>query len=138
MLWARLQDESLDSLTIQNTMRRILEQYFKLFGNRGLEAIPDQFEGPQRLACSALLSWVNVGSHSIVDDICVVQTMETIDMFRHVFRTIFENTHHLAHYEMMMGIEDSGTTDATTAQPASSGQAAVQPDGLPTRSGFLF
>ena len=59
------------ALTIQNTMRRILENYFKILGNIDTHIIIDKFEGQEKVQCQSLISWVNDGSHYSPDDLYV-------------------------------------------------------------------
>ena len=91
------------TLSIQNTLRRILEYYFKFLGNVDQDDILAKFEGREKLLCRSLFSWVNAGSHSALDDLYTSIDETTIDTYVSVFRQIFEKTDHLAHYKMMMG-----------------------------------
>ena len=100
LLWKELKDNP-NSITIQNTLRRIIENYFKLFGGVSNDEIIDKLDNEDKISANSLLSWSHAGSHGINDDLYVSN-----DSNRHleVFRNIFEKTKHIEHYNMMMGI----------------------------------
>src|SRR5690606_10165946 len=68
LLWQELKNESLSSsLTIQNIMRRIIENYFKLLGKYGDDDLIKKFlTKEEQEICRSLISWINDGSHSII------------------------------------------------------------------------
>ena len=104
LLWMEVRNTDHHStLSIQNTLRRILEYYFKFLGNVDQDDILAKFEGREKLLCRSLFSWVNAGSHSALDDLYASIDETTIDIYVSVFRQIFEKTDHIAHYKMMMG-----------------------------------
>lgn len=103
LLWQELKEEGRTNLTIQNTMRRILENYFKILGGVDPEIILKDFEGEEKVICKSLFSWVNDGSHSSHDDFFVSIDDAIVDSYLLVFKRIFEKTNHFAHYQMMMG-----------------------------------
>ena len=105
LLWREVTSPERSKTTIQNTLRRILENYFKILGNIDKDTIIEQFEGRDQLICMALFSWVNDGSHSFNDDLYVSTDDAVIVHYLDVFRRIFEVSQHTAHYEMMMGPE---------------------------------
>ena len=84
-------------------MRRILENYFKFFGNIYPEQIIETFEDEDKIVCNSLLSWVNDGSHHVNDDLYVDSNPELINKYLEVFERIFKNSGHYSHFEMMMG-----------------------------------
>lgn len=86
-------------------MRRILETYFKHFGDTNLEALYGDFEGEEQLICKSLISWIHDGSHSLTDDLYIDNGDEVIAKYVDVFKGIFEKKGHMAHYKMMMKIE---------------------------------
>jgi wobble nucleotide-excising tRNase len=102
-LWAEIRKPDYSSLTIQNTLRRILENYFKILGSVDPDEICEKFGGKGKLICKSLFSWVNAGSHYALDDLYVSSDDTMVDTYLNVFREIFEKTGHLAHYKMMMG-----------------------------------
>lgn len=109
LLWRELKDNSSSSIvTIQNTMRRILENYFGLLGNRRDDLIIDRFDTlEEKIICRALFNWINDGSHSINDDLFIDSYTDSIEKYKKVFKQIFEKTNNLAHYNMMMQIDDT-------------------------------
>ncbi len=91
------------SASIQNTMRRILEHYYKYYGNLSLGKIHEKVNPQDSVIVRSLVSWINDGSHSAFDDL--YYTAVSSEVYLKVFRTIFEELGHIAHYNMMMGIE---------------------------------
>lgn len=102
LLWDEVKENN--SVTIHNTMRRILETYFKHFGDTDLETLYEQFDGEGQLVCKSLISWIQDGSHSLTDDLYVDNGEEVISKYREVFKGIFEKKDQLAHYNMMMNV----------------------------------
>jgi wobble nucleotide-excising tRNase len=102
LLWAELRRTPKSPLTVQNTMRRILENYFKILGRMDFDKICDQFDGPQKAKCRSLFAWVNDGSHFSHDDAFYTIDQASIETYMEIFRKVFEKSDHLAHYEMMM------------------------------------
>lgn len=105
LLWSEVRNENRSNHTIQNTLRRILENYFKILGNMDKDKIIEKFNGREKLICASLFSWVNDGSHSMHDDLYISSDTSTVDAYLGVFKRIFEETRHIQHYQMMMGIE---------------------------------
>ena len=110
LLWIEVRNPDRDNLAIQNTMRRILENYFKILGNVDPDDICAKFEGKEKLICRSLFSWVNDGSHSAHDSLYVSIDDSMVESYLSVFKEIFVKTKHVAHYEMMMGIQNDGET----------------------------
>ena len=104
LLWLEVRNSNQSSLTIQNTLRRILESYFKILGDIDIDEIIGKFNGAEMLICKSLFSWVNSGSHYAHEDLFVTVDSSTVDRFLKVFKKIFERTGHSAHYEMMMRV----------------------------------
>lgn len=94
--------ETEHSIGLQNIMRRILENYFRILGGHGDEEIIDKFTGAERTVAKALFSWVNEGSHSIIDEMDYSPTEHTNQVYLDVFERIFTLMNHQGHYEMMM------------------------------------
>ncbi len=103
LLWTEVRKPDRSCLTIQNTLRRILENYFKILGGVDLDHICGSFDGTEKMICRSLLSWVHAGSHYALDDIFVSGEESLTDIYLKVFRAIFEKTDQLAHFRMMMG-----------------------------------
>lgn len=104
LLWKELiERENNSGITIQNVMRRILENYFKILGKYGDDQLIMKFESREdQEICRSLVSWINDGSHSVVEDLYVEIPDDSIDRYFRVFKAIFEKTNHLGHYNMMM------------------------------------
>jgi wobble nucleotide-excising tRNase len=115
LLWQEVRNPEKSNHTIQNTLRRILENYFKILGNINPKSICGKFEGRDKVICNSLFSWVNDGSHSAYDDLYVSIDEKTVTAYLSVFKRIFENEGHIAHYRMMMG--DSYVEQDTEAVP---------------------
>lgn len=104
LLWEEVRKADGSSLTIQNTLRRILETYFKVFGGVDSDEICALFEGKDKMICGSLFSWVNDGSHFARDDLYIAQDSGTVERYLLVFREIFRKAKHEGHYNMMMGL----------------------------------
>lgn len=107
LLWREVKsDEVKSTLTIQNIMRRIIENYFKLLGKYGDDDLIQKFTNKEEQEiCRSLISWINDGSHSINDDLYIELQDRTVEAYKKVFKNIFVLTNHEGHYNMMMGIE---------------------------------
>lgn len=106
LLWNELKQENNSRVSIQNIMRRILEYYFKILGGWKDEQIISQFPSAEEQdICRSLICWINDGSHTIVEDLYIEAPDIVIEKYKHVFKLIFEKSNHIAHYNMMMGIE---------------------------------
>lgn len=108
LLWQELKsDETKSNLTIQNIMRRIIENYFKLLGKYGDDKLIQKFKSKEEQEiCRSLISWINDGSHSINDDLYIELQDRTIETYKKVFKDIFIKTNHEGHYNMMMDIKE--------------------------------
>lgn len=106
LLWQEFKNPNTDSALICNTMRRILEHYFNVIGHLDYNKIIDSFTGQDKLICKSLLPFINTGSHFINDDFHISIDKDMVDKYKEIFRLIFEKTHQIAHYNMMMGIEE--------------------------------
>jgi len=105
LLWDEVRDPRLGSATIQNTLRRILENYFKVLGNVDPDEIIAQFAGRDQVICRSLFSWVNAGSHFALDDLFVAP-QDSVEHYLRVFQEVFDKTGHGAHFRMMMKQEE--------------------------------
>jgi wobble nucleotide-excising tRNase len=115
LLWAEVRSPNRSNITIQNTLRRILENYFKILGNLDKDDICARFDGRDQQICGSLFSWVNDGSHSFNDDLYISADDAMVARYLDVFRRIFDVTNHLAHYEMMIGPEAVAAMAAANA-----------------------
>jgi len=103
LLWSEVRNPNRSKLTIQNILRRILENYFKILGGIDLDSLCMMFTGKEMIICKSLCSWVHDGSHYAHDDFYVAIDDAMVDAYLNVFKGIFERTGHSAHYKMMMG-----------------------------------
>lgn len=111
LLWAEIRKPDRSNLGIQNTLRRVLENYFKILGGVKLDDLSAMFDGKEKLICNSLCSWVHDGSHHAHDDLYVSIDDSMVDNYLKVFRGIFDKSGHLEHFKMMMG-------DAFVEEPA--------------------
>jgi wobble nucleotide-excising tRNase len=109
LLWQEINNRDENSgITIQNTMRRIIENYFKVLGRYGDDDLIQKFKDKEeQIICRSLISWINDGSHSFSDDLFIEAQDDIIEKYLTVFKGIFEKTDNLGHYKMMMNVEDS-------------------------------
>ena len=120
LLWADVRRGDRDNHSIQNTLRKILENYFKFFGGVNPEDIFAGFDGADNLTCRSLLSWVNDGSHFAQDDLYHAIDDAMVERYLRVFRLVFEKTGHTAHYDMMMRTQSkaaAGNKNETVESP---------------------
>jgi wobble nucleotide-excising tRNase len=110
LLWAEVRKKDRSKLTIQNTLRRILENYFKILGGVDLNKLCEKFGGQEKLICKSLVSWVNDGSHFAHDDLYIAPDDAQVDKYLKVFEEIFKKSDHHAHYRMMMRIQPEEVT----------------------------
>jgi wobble nucleotide-excising tRNase len=108
LLWVEVRNPDRALLTIQNVLRRILENYFKILGHVDPDDICSKFDGKAKQICRSLFSWVNAGSHHAFDDLYVATGDAAAESYLAVFKDIFDKSGHLAHYRMMMGEGLSG------------------------------
>ncbi|WP_171016828.1 AAA family ATPase [Pseudalkalibacillus caeni] len=108
LLWQELKSKNnISIVTVQNIMRRIIENYFKLLGKYGDEDLIKEFPSKQEQEiCRSLIYWINEGSHTIPDDLYVEHPEATNEKYFKVFERIFFYMGHYEHYKMMMGIQD--------------------------------
>ena len=109
LLWKEIKlnssdnDYCLSTISLQNTMRRIIENYFKILGKYTDNSIIYKFtDQGEQLICRSLLCWVNDGSHCITDDTSVEQFGLEPQRYLNVFKKIFVVMGHEEHYSMMM------------------------------------
>ncbi len=103
LLWDEIKKEGCDCISLQNSMRRIIEFYFKILANLDGEKLINVFSDEiEKKICRSLISWVNAGSHNVFSDIDYAPSSYEIEKFKDVFKKIFEITGHMEHYNMMM------------------------------------
>ena len=98
---------STDNITLQNVMRRIIENYFKIFGGKK-DIITTSFSDPEeQIIATSFASWYDEGSHDLSDDLFVQNPQIANEKYLHVFEMLFKGLGHESHYNMMMHIEDN-------------------------------
>ena len=119
LLWRDLREnKNISRISIQNTMRRIIENYFRMLGKGKDETLIENFDtAEEQMIARSLLFWINDGSHSIPDDLHIDSYTDAVPKYHAVFRKIFEKSGHLSHYNMLMKIEDS--EEANPSEPTS-------------------
>ncbi|MGV3686914.1 MAG: AAA family ATPase [Daejeonella sp.] len=107
LLWRELNNSANNSgITIQNTMRRIIENYFKLLGKYADDDLIKSFTNHQEQEiCRSLVCWINDGSHGIPDDLYIEQQDAIIEKYFAVFKNIFIQMGHEEHFNMMSRTE---------------------------------
>lgn len=108
LLWSEVRRSDRSNVSIQNTLRRILESYFKILGGIDMDQLCGMFAGKEKMICRSLCSWVHAGSHYALDDLYVSIDDSMVDTYLKVFKGIFEKAGHIAHYKMMMGDASEG------------------------------
>jgi len=105
LLWEEI--KSKNKGTIANAMRRVLEYYFNLLGDKDYkDNLLEKFSGEDQIICNALLTFINAESHTFEDEINVIVDETTVDKYSKVFMKIFEKSDNISHYNMMMKIEE--------------------------------
>ncbi|OXA85919.1 AAA family ATPase [Flavobacterium hercynium] len=109
LLWREIREwERNSGITIQNTLRRILENYFSILGSKRDDVLINKFlNQEEREICRSLLSWANEGSHTLPDDLFIEAPDGTITKYLDVFKHIFIHTENIGHYNMMMNISEN-------------------------------
>ncbi len=104
LLWQELKiRDNTSIITTQNVMRRIIENYFKILGKYGDDELINKFENIQeQKICRSLICWINDGSHGIPDDLFIEHQQNMIEIYHKVFKSIFKETGHIEHYNMML------------------------------------
>lgn len=103
LLWSEIRRPDINCTTVQNTMRRILENYFKILGGFNVWKLETHFEGDEKIAFNSLISWINDGSHHSNDDLYITLDPNSVSKNLIIFQKIFEYSDNNAHYKMMMG-----------------------------------
>ncbi|MBG6233791.1 wobble nucleotide-excising tRNase [Pedobacter sp. CAN_A7] len=105
LLWKEIKNRGeCSTISIQNTMRRILENYFKILGGISEDNIVEKFTIPEeKEICRSLMLWINDGSHSMPDDLFIEKQDDVIEKYFDVFKSIFIHTKHDQHFDMMIG-----------------------------------
>lgn len=107
LLWKELKsDNPISLISMQNTMRRIIENYFSMLGNNKEDFVISSFTTVEdQVICRSLFHWINDGSHSIPDGFYYDSHVASPEKYKEIFHKVFVVTGNEAHYNMMMGIE---------------------------------
>ena len=89
LLWAEVKNRDRSTLTLQNTLRRILENYFQILGGINVNELCSYFDGKEKLICRSLCSWVHDGSHNAHDALFVSDVESVVASYLDVFKAIF-------------------------------------------------
>jgi len=108
---------------IENTLRRILEHYFTTLGSVDYKKLCDKFDGPDKVMCNSLFSWINAGSHAALDDAYITPSDAMVKNALRVFKEIFAESGNPGHYEMMNPPVATGAVAAKTGASFSSRSA---------------
>jgi wobble nucleotide-excising tRNase len=107
-LWSEVrratQGQPMSIIGLENVLRRILENYFRLAGGIWEDEIAQYLDPGDRPVLRSLFNWVNEGSHGVFEDLHYSPSTVTQEMYLDVFRQVFDRSGHGAHYEMMMGL----------------------------------
>jgi len=103
LLWKELKNTQQNSgITVQNIMRRIIENYFKILGKYADDDLIKKFTNPQEQEiCRSLVCWINDGSHGLPDDLYIEQQEAILEKYIDVFKRVFIEMGHEEHYNMM-------------------------------------
>jgi len=108
LLWDEIKKENIDCVSLQNSMRRIIEFYFNTLANLNEEELINSFEDDaDKIICHSLIAWINIGSHEVFDDINYSVQETSTEKYKAIFKKVFEITGHISHYRMMMGTEEN-------------------------------
>ena len=127
LLWDDVRNSERANITIQNTLRRIVENYLVVLGGWHQDAIVAKFAGRDAQICASLFSWINDGSHSAHDDIYVAADDNAVQSYLRVFEQVFEKTGHITHYRMMMRINDADEGELSQSEAVSAAIEATLP-----------
>ena len=107
LLWEEVRTpKDLPNSTVFNTLRRILEYYFKIIGGVDYEKCINDFKGKEKHVCKSLISFINDQSHDVYDDLFVCLDTQDIEIYLEIFKKIFYNNNQSQHYDMMMKIKN--------------------------------
>lgn len=107
-LWSEVrrasQGEQMSIIGLENVLRRILENYFRIAGGIWEEDLVQHLEPAERPVLRSLFNWVNEGSHGVFENLHYSPGTTTQQMYLDVFKHVFDKSEHAAHYRMMMGL----------------------------------
>lgn len=114
-LWSEVRRASqgapMSIIGLENVLRRILENYFRIAGGIWEDEIVQVLNPAERPVLRSLFNWVNEGSHGVFQNLHYSPSQITQDVYLEVFRHVFEKANHYGHYEMMMGVKEPQGAD---------------------------
>lgn len=114
-LWSEVrrakEGKEVSIIGLENTLRRILESYFKILG-RGIwqDDFAEAFSREERPVLDSLFAFTNQGSHAVFEDLYYAPTVRSEQMYLEVFRKIFQEHDQEGHYNMMMATKENPTS----------------------------
>lgn len=108
LLWREVK-ENPDSITLDITLRRIIETWFNASGGISPDELISKLDEKDKRVANSLLSTSIAGTGEVNEDLPVAFDREH---YLRVFREIFEKTNHMEHYNRMMGEQVSSTQSA--------------------------
>ncbi|WP_161970227.1 AAA family ATPase [Dermabacter sp. HSID17554] len=106
-LWSEVrraaQGEQMSIIGLENVLRRIIENYFRIAGGIWEEDLVQHLEPAERPVLRSLFNWINEGSHGVFENLHYSPSIITQQTYLEVFERIFDKSGHGAHYRMMMG-----------------------------------
>jgi wobble nucleotide-excising tRNase len=100
LLWREVK-ENPESLTLDITLRRIIETHFKTPGWIDVDEILNKMDEPDKMVAHSLFAWSNSGPQALTDD---RYTTHERERYLKVFKTIFDQTNQMDHFHLMMGL----------------------------------
>lgn len=100
-LWDEVNDSATVPVVLCNTMRRILEHYFRFIGGIDWMSGLDDLDGPDAFAFGALRRSLNDGSHGYLGSEEFYFDADAGERLRSVFHRVFDFHGQGPHYEMM-------------------------------------
>ena len=95
-------DSHLLRVGVFNTVRRIIDGYFKTIGHAKDLTKPTDLGPVESRIISTFLNWANAGSHMIVEDVDQTVGIESTRQFLRFFQRFFVIQGHYAHFDMMV------------------------------------
>lgn len=71
-------------------------------GNLDVGKLDGEFTNRDRQLFRSLFSWVNAGSHDVIDDLYASSDDFTLEHYQDIFKKVFSKTDQTGHYDMMM------------------------------------
>ena len=115
-LWRELTDDR-QSVSVRNTIRRILETYFSFVGGLNLDEALQQLDPADRSLGRSLLLWVHSGSHILSDDAECSDSGSYLNHYLRVLYRIFESNGQADHFIYMANKSEIALDDIISQKP---------------------